>query len=139
MPKKHNNTGRSKGDGRFVQLHEYIVRSYAWKRLSPLARCAWLEIGFIYNGSNNGRLGVSARFLADRLGTCPTSAAKAIRELMNWGFLDRVKASDFTRKKAAAEYRLTHLPCDVTGNLPSKRFMRISQMSNVVAIVRSAE
>ena len=138
MP-KHNKTGRSKGGGRFVQLHEYIVRSYAWKRLSPLARCAWMEIGFIYNGSNNGKLAISARLLADRLDICPTSAAKAIRELINWGFLDCVRPSAFGRKKLAAEYRLTHLPCHATGDPPSKQFMRAGQASNVVSITKPAE
>ncbi len=138
MP-KHNKTGRSKACGRFVQLHEYIARSYAWKRLSPVARCAWLEINFVYNGSNNGKLAISARLLADRLDICPTSAAKAIRDLINWGFLDCMKPSDFGRKKLAAEYRLTHLPCHVTGDPPSKRFMRSSEKSNVVPIARSAQ
>jgi hypothetical protein len=122
---KHNATGRSKGGGRFVQLHEYIERSYAWGRLSPLARCAWLAFGFAYTGSNNGNLIMPSRALADRLGCGKSQAATAINELCRWGFLDLMRASDFGKKKRAAEYRLTHLPCDVTGETASKRFMRI--------------
>jgi hypothetical protein len=135
---KHNNTGRSKGSGRFVQLHEYIAKSYAWRRLPPLAKCAWLEINFIYNGSNNGTLAVSARRLAERLDVSPSAAAKSMRDLIKWGFLDRMKASSFSQKRLAAEYRLTHYSCDVTREPASKRFMRITE-TNVVQITRAAE
>ncbi|MFO1103041.1 MAG: hypothetical protein U1E20_09075 [Methylocystis sp.] len=137
MP-RHNQTGRSKGNGRFVQLHEYITRSYAWRRLSPLAKVAWLEIGFIYNGSNNGRIAVSARKLAERLDVGPSAAARALRELITWGFLDCMKASSFSQKKRAAEYRLTHFACDVTGQQASKRFMKIGAF-DAVQVVRAAE
>jgi hypothetical protein len=139
MAKKHNRTGRSKGCGKYVQLYEYIARSYGWSRLSPLAKVAWLEINFIYNGSNNGRLGVSSRALGDRLGVGKSSAARALDELLRWGFLDCMTSSDFGKKKLAAEYRLTHLPCHVTGDPPSRRFMRIGETNNVVPIIKPAE
>ena len=125
---KTNRTGRSKSHGRYVMLHEYIERSYAWGRLSPLARCAWLAFGFAYTGGNNGRLTMSSRALADRLGCGKSAAAGAIGELLRWGFLDMTKASDFGQKKTAAEYRLTHFPCDVTGGRATKRFMRIEEL-----------
>jgi hypothetical protein len=121
---KHNQTGRSKGGGRFVQLHEYIAHTYAWSRLAPLSKCAWLEINFVYNGTNNGRLGVSARNLAKRLDIGKSSATRAIKDLENWGFLVCVKRSDRLHHKVASEYRLTHLPCDVTREPPTKQFMR---------------
>jgi hypothetical protein len=134
---KHNQTGRSKSSGRFVQLHEYVARSYAWSRLSPIAKVAWLEICFIYTGNNNGRLSVSSRALGERLGVSKSSAARAIDHLLRWGFLDRVRASDFGQKKMSAEYRLTHLHCDVTGAAPSKRFMRVCE-TNITPIRKAA-
>lgn len=121
---KHNRTGRSKGAGRFIQVHEYVLRSPGWRRLSPLGRCAWLEFNLAFNGSNNGKIAFSSRALADRLDIGATAAANAIRDLINCGFLERVRASDFGQKKRAAEYRLTHLQCDVTGEIPSKKFLR---------------
>lgn len=124
MP-KHDRTGRSKGFGRYVRLPEYVARSYPWSRLSPLAKVAWLEIGFIYNGSNNGRLGVSIRLLASRLSSSKSSAHRALDELIRWGFLDVVTPSEFKHKKRAAEYKLTHVNCDSTGEVASKRFMKI--------------
>lgn len=125
---RHNKTGRSNSGGRYVQLHEYIERSYAWSRLSPLARCAWLAFGFAYTGSNNGRLVMPSRALGERIGVSKSCAATAINELTRWGFLDLMTPSDFGKKKRAAEYRLTHLPCDVTGEVPTKRFMRIEKI-----------
>ncbi|CAJ0890845.1 hypothetical protein AMST5_04084 [freshwater sediment metagenome] len=127
---KTNRTGRSKGQGRYVMLHEYIERSYAWGRLSPLARCAWLAFGFAYNGGNNGRLIMSSRMLADRLGCSKSAAAEAINELLRWGFLDKTRASDFGKTKSASEYRLTHLPCNSTGAPASKRFLRIEGLGD---------
>lgn len=127
MARKHNRTGRSKCCGRFVQIHEYVMRSYAWRRLSPLGRCAWLEINLVYNGSNNGRLAVSARSLGERLDVGPSAAAKAIRDLVMWGFLDPMQASSFSQKRRAAEYRLTHLPCNVKSEPASKRFMKLGE------------
>jgi hypothetical protein len=124
MPKKHNNTGRSKNYGRYVALPEYIARSEAWCRLSPTAKVAWLEIGFIFYGANNGCIAVSSRLLAERMDVGPSTAARSIRELVKWGFLDLMKRSSFSQKKRAAEYRLTHLNCNVTGELASKRFLR---------------
>jgi hypothetical protein len=135
---KHNRTGRSKSGARFIMLHEYIVRSYAWGRLSPLARCAWIEVQFLHNGSNNGRICISARLLAERLGCGKTAAADAILDLMRWGFLDRVKASDFGKKKECAEYRITTERCNVTGAAASKRFMRIGADDAVVVPMRQA-
>jgi hypothetical protein len=128
---KTNKTGRSKCSGRYVQLHEYIERSYAWSRLSPLARCAWLAFGFAFNGSNNGRISMSTRTMADRIGCSSSHAARAIKELCQWGFVDLTKASDFGKRKRAAEYRLTHLRCDLTGSVPSKRFMRVTDMTTI--------
>ena len=127
---KHNATGRSKSQGRFVQLHEYVASSLAWHRLSPLARCAWLEINFIYNGSNNGRLGVAARLLADRIGCTKSTASRSLIELQNWGFIECTKRTDRFNKKTASEYRLNHLPCDVTGKPASKKFMQLKKALN---------
>ena len=120
---KHNTTGRSKSHGRYVQAYEYVMRSTGWMALSPMGRCAWLEINLIFFGNNNGRLAVSSRQLSESLGCGKTAAANAIRELINCGFLDLVTPSDFGRKKRAAEYRLTHLPCDATKAPASKRFL----------------
>jgi uncharacterized membrane protein len=80
--------------------------------------------------SNNGWLAVPVRRLADRINVSQATASRALRKLVTLGFLELVKSSSFSKKnRKASEYRLTHLPCDLTGNLPSKLFMHIGKAS----------
>ena len=127
-------SGRSPKDPRHVRLYEYIARSEAWRGLSGNARSAWLEIGLIHNGANNGKLAVSCRVLAERMGVGKSAAARAILELENAGFLKCAKASSFSQKKHAAEYRLTHLRCDVTGQPPTHDYRRLDRPEVSVAV-----
>jgi hypothetical protein len=141
MP-KHDKTGRSKNEGRYVRLFDFMARTPAWRGLSGIAVKAWLDINLsAYNGSNNGKLAVPSRALGERIGVHHSAAARAIRELENAGFLRCIKASSFSKKRLAAEYRLTHLKCDITGDLPSKEFMRalpaIHVASSPAAVGRS--
>jgi hypothetical protein len=121
---KHDRTGRAKNEPRHVRLYEYIAGHPSWRALSSNARSAWLEIGLICDGTNNGRLAVSTRALGARMGFSKNVAGLAIRELENAGFLKCVKASSFSQKKLAAEYRLTHLRCNVTGASPTHDYRR---------------
>jgi hypothetical protein len=113
MPRR---SGRSKSEPRHVRLYEYMERTEAWQRLSGTAVKAWLAIGLMYNGSNNGKIAVSCRVLGQRIGVGKNAAAHALLELENAGFVKCVKASSFSQKKLAAEYRLTHQRCDITGD-----------------------
>ena len=135
---KANKTGRSKGDAKHARVYEHMQDTYAWRCLSPLAVKAYLRICLVYNGSNNGRLGVSARWLADKLGISQGGAARAIKDLVNHGFLDCQKASSFGLKRTAAEYCLTHFRCDKTDKPASKRYLRFGQ-SNVVNLRQAEE
>lgn len=122
MPRRHNETGRSTTE-RFVSLPHYMLRTPAWRSLSPIARCLFVELALIYNGVNNGRLGMSARVAAERVGCSKNTAARALTELTLKGFIDRVARGHFDRKTPhAAEYRLTLYPCNRTSQLASKRF-----------------
>ncbi len=140
MPKKYNKTGRSKGDAKHVRLYEYMARTPAWRGLSGNAAKAWLEINLLYNGSNNGRIAVPTRLLGKRIGLSQRGATRAILELENAGFLRCTKAGDFGRKRIAAEYRLTHLRCDVTGEQASRDFKQTASANgNIVAFPGVAE
>jgi len=68
-----------------VQLPWYLIDSVAWRSLSFVARSAFIEVARLYNGSNNGRLGLAARTLADRLGCSKATAARALNELEETG------------------------------------------------------
>ena len=78
-----------------------------------------------YKGINNGRIILSVRQAADNLNICKTSASKAFRELQSLGFVEVVIVGGFDSRKdgRATEWRLTEHTCDVSGQLPTKRFM----------------
>jgi hypothetical protein len=71
----------------------YMLDSYAWHVLSPHARLAYLEVARLYNGSNNGRLAMSARRLASLLPCNKDTAARALRELEDVGSLTPSKSA----------------------------------------------
>lgn len=123
---KSNKTGRTRGSmGRFISLPLYMLQSAAWRSLSPVERCCYLEIIQRYNGSNNGRLAMSARSLALAIGVNRATSSRALQSLIAVGLIEVVQSSAFSCKvKRAAEYRVTIHRCDVTGDLPSKTFMR---------------
>ncbi len=108
-----------------MKLEYYMLRSAAWLSLSPVARCVYIELVSLYNGSNNGRLALSARDAAERVGCSKNTTARAFVELIEKGFIDLCSRGRFDRKTPhAAEYRLTIHRCDCSSERASKRFTR---------------
>jgi hypothetical protein len=125
MARRHNRTGRSSGDARHVRLHHWLLNSPAYLSLSPAARAVHVEIVRLYNGANNGRLALSVRTAAARCRIARNTAARALAELQDRGFVECVTPGAFSLKtRHAAEWRLTHHKCDASGQLPSSSFMR---------------
>jgi len=122
-----NKTGRTKGRERYVEAPHYLIKCHAWRCLSVHSRSAWIELMTEYFGTNNGKIIMSARMLGERLNCSRSHAAETIRELITYGFVEISKASSFSKKRMATEYRMTHLKCDATGKVPSKAFMRAQQ------------
>ena len=125
MRGKVNKKGRSKGSlSDFVAIERYIMRSTAWRSLIPVARAVYSEVGFHYSGENNGRIVISVRGIAASLGVSKDTAARAMQALEERGFIEAVKRGAFNMKRRhASEFRMTAFRCDVTGALPSKKFM----------------
>ncbi len=124
--KKHNATGRSIGGGAsFVMLHRYMLRSAAWLELTAQERCVYIALSERYNGSNNGRIPLSAREAAKLCNISKNTAAKALRKLEALGFCMCTTIGSFSLKlNHTSEWRLTEHKCDVK-NLPAtKAFMR---------------
>jgi hypothetical protein len=121
-----NKKGRSKSNlGRFVALPHYMLDSAAWKSLRPSSQATYIAIAHLYNGTNNGRLAMSNRMLAERIPYSRATAKRSIEELTKKGFIEIVTPGSFGCKlKLATEYRLTIQRCDVTSGLPSKAFMK---------------
>ena len=114
---------KRRGVARFLSLPHQLLKSHAWHRLTPLQRCGYIEISQLYDGTNNGRLAMSTRRLA---GLIPCSKnSRILNELEDAGFIETVRMGHYTRKaeeRTATEYRLTDLKCDVTGELPTRKY-----------------
>jgi DNA-binding HxlR family transcriptional regulator len=128
MASKHDKTGRSRRKlSSFIALEHYLLDCPAWRTLSLAGRSALIEIARHYRPGVNGRLAMSARGLADALPISRQTGTRALKELADRGFIEQVKAGGFNVKSGegrATEWRLTMHPCDVTGQTPSRAFMR---------------
>jgi hypothetical protein len=128
---------RHRNGSRFVQLFWYVLDSPAYQSLSSKARALLIEICRRYDGANNGRLILSVREAAERLGCHTGTAVSAFRELVARGFVEVAKRGAFSLKyRHATEWRLTFYRCDVTGALPRRAFERHSDKKNTVRDLR---
>ena len=111
--------------GSFVALPKYLLDSLAWRTLKPVPRAAFVELVGLYNGVNNGWLAMSARTLATAINVSRATAARALMELTERGFIEQTRCGAFTCKlRLASEWRLTLHHCDKTGDLPSKAYTK---------------
>ncbi len=126
MSKRHRRKNQGRSTSPFVMLHWHLLDSRGWHELSLHARGAYLELCRLYNGENNGRLGLSARRLASLVPCDKATASRALRELEDAGFIQTMRLGAFARKdRLASEYRLTNFTCDVTGDLPTRSWNRL--------------
>ena len=108
----------------FIGLERYLLNSPAWRDLSSTARSAYIEVAAGYDGSNNGRIIVSTQLLGERMGCNKSTAARALQELAEHGFIScQMKGGFVCKVRHASEWRLHAFKCDVTGDLPLKPFM----------------
>lgn len=125
MSRGHDNKGRSSKDGRHLRITHFMMGKPAWKSLSPYDKAVYLEILALYNGSNNGFIGLGVRAAAERAGMSPNKANACLWTLQERGFIEPAQASAFSRKdRTATEWRLTHVSCDRTHQRPSNAFAK---------------
>jgi AraC-like DNA-binding protein len=107
--RKPDQTGRSKGEPRFIQLFYSILRHPAWRSLGGPAAKIWIELRSSFNGRNNGHIFLSYEDAATRLHLSKTTVARAFTELEAKGFIRlRERGQWFGRR--AHEWILTDLP-----------------------------
>jgi hypothetical protein len=117
--------GRSVTGPRYVALRYFMLDSPAWRALSPVACKALIEMMKLYNGHNNGQLGMAAATLADRLDCSKSHAGRALLELEEKGFLGVQKVGTFRRRdRLASEYFLTEYQNDVSLERATNKFMK---------------
>jgi hypothetical protein len=120
-----SNKAKRKGKSKFIMIEAYVKRSAAWKALTPIERSAYIEVKWRYDGVNNGRIALGVRELGDEIGMGRSTASGALDGLQAKGFIIKAKPSAFhVKNRAVTEWRLTEYRCDVTGELPTKDFMR---------------
>jgi hypothetical protein len=103
----------------FVGLPAAVLYSAAYQALSPTPRCILMELLGRFNGYNNGKIGMSYREMADRLGTKSLkSIGPAIIDLHSHGFLD-VTAEGKWKQREARLYRLTFISSGSNGQIPA--------------------
>lgn len=125
MAKRHDQTGRSTTQGRFLQLPYFLLVSAAWRSLTPQARAVFLEVAMLHNGHNNGFLALSVRDAASRANISKDTATRCFAALRDRGFLVCTAKGHFDRKVPhAAEWSVTLWGCSRSGDRASKAFMR---------------
>jgi hypothetical protein len=110
---------------RYLMMNRYLLESAAWKSLNATARAVYVHMAMKYYGSNNGRIGYSVRAATEELKIGLATVSRALADLQDRGFIVLMKRGAFSLKaRHASEWRLTDLVCNVTGDLPTKDFMR---------------
>jgi hypothetical protein len=123
--------GRSKRGERFVKLDHWLLKTPAWRSLSPPSRAIYIELAQRYNGSNNGEIALSVRDAAKLVHVAKDTASKAFRELEDKGFVVRVVCGSFNWKlRHATTWELTAY--SLGDNPPSKQFARWTEQKEKV-------
>lgn len=120
-------------------LPKWVVRSPAWRALSPNARAVYLELRERFNGHNNGMIGLGVREAAEATNMHKNTANRAISELESAGFIEPTTKGAFRQNgRRATEWLLTELPDDRTGHAALKTFMSRKNISPPTGTVSPA-
>ena len=129
---------RSEKKDRYFALHHYMLKTDAWRALSAPARVVYLQIGFRYDGFNNGRIAMSVRDAASECGLAKDTANRAFKELVDLGFIEETRHGGLSRKtRIASEWRMTAFKCDLTGAFKSVLFMQRGEIARSHRMPRS--
>ena len=101
-----------RGGQPFVQLHHWVIKSSAWRSLTPTARALYVELKLRYNGANNGNVRLSHREAAEALNVHRNTVGRYFRELEDTGFIEMMEGPHLGPSGVGktAEWLLTELP-----------------------------
>lgn len=122
--------GRNKS-GRFVQLTHHLLDTPAHRSLDPVARWLYVELKRLYNGHNNGEIGLGVRAAALALHVSKNTAQRAFRDLEDRGFIRLGQPSTFDQKRLSREWLLTEYHDDRDGAAPLRDYLRWKAASHV--------
>jgi hypothetical protein len=122
--KRHQKRHHSDGPN-FIQLFRYMLDSSAYVSLSVWAKAALVKVTRGYNGANNGKIVLSVRYVAERIGCHKDTACRALQELVDKGFIEpRIRGAFHIKYSHATEWRLNDRRCDATGQEQSQAFLK---------------
>ena len=88
---------------RYVRLTHRMMQTKAWQSLDSNARAIYVELATIYCGNNNGRIGLSARQAAQAIQVSTATAARAMIDLQDRGFIVATTKGRFDLKRHATD------------------------------------
>jgi len=115
---KHDNRGRSAREPRHVRLYHWVLESAAYQSLDSYGRALLVEFKKRYTGNNNGDIGFSGSEMERALGCSNGPADRALRDLIDRGFVKLSQKGSFSWKRAqgggsrASTWTLTEYPID---------------------------
>jgi hypothetical protein len=114
---------------RFVRLGEIMTGSPAWKALGRGGRDAYFWIERRYRKTNNGKIPMGARVLADLMGVNKDTANLYIRRLQALGFIAASRKGHFGDRTGAprsTRWRLTEYSMD--GAPPTRDYLNLGMV-----------
>jgi DNA-binding MarR family transcriptional regulator len=108
----------------FIKLDHEMMRSAAWRALSPGETALLLYIWSKHNGKNNGEIGCGRREIQQRFGCNEHTALKWLHGLRDKGFIAITVRGSFNQKTSGGRttrWRLTMEKCD--GDAPTRDYL----------------
>ena len=94
----------------YVMFYYHVLDKPNYLALSGQARAALIMVCRKHNGKNNGEIVLSSKMAGELMGFNPRTAARALRELVQRGFLVITRESSFDQKNRARTYAITLFP-----------------------------
>ena len=113
----------------WTKLVRPMMQTDAWRALPPVAQALYPWLKFEWKGpkaNNNGKISLSLRQAADRLGVGIDTAGRGFHALQQKGFLVVVKAGTLGSEGGAKapEYELTELPLPSSDRAEGRKLYR---------------
>lgn len=129
MGRRANKTGRSREQEHWTKLHRRLMEEPAWRALSPLAQALYPWIKLEWRGpdhNNNGKIRLSCRQAAQRMGISINTAARAFRELQAKGFIVVTVqgALGIEGQARGPSYEITELAMPASGDVVGRMLYR---------------
>jgi hypothetical protein len=113
----------------FTKMTRSLMQTPAWRAMSPTAQMLYLWLKLEWKGpqhNNNGRISLSVRQAADRIGISRNAAARAFHDLQAKGFIVAVERAHLglSGEAKAPKYELTELPLPMGQSNQGRRLFR---------------